>query len=109
MQKAGEEEDGEPLGTGIILKRLNSVGRSGSNQIRPGDPGVVRELVQKMCQASHPLAKTMDYLQEDVENMSKEYRCGGGGACRGAGSKGGAGGGMPRSRLQGGGMPGSRH
>ena len=23
---------------------------------------------------SHPLAKSMDYMQEDLENMSKEYR-----------------------------------
>lgn len=31
-------------------------------------------MVQKLCQSSHPLAKSMDYMQEDLENMSKEYR-----------------------------------
>ncbi len=52
-------------GTGIILgKRLGKVGGGGAGAgARAGDPSSVRELVQKLCQSSTPLAKSMDYLQ----------------------------------------------
>jgi hypothetical protein len=42
--------------------------------VKTTDTAAIRELVQKLCQSSHPLAKSMDYLAEDLENMSKEYR-----------------------------------
>ena len=38
------------------------------------DATAVGELVQKLVQSSHPLAQSMDYLQEDLDNMAKEYR-----------------------------------
>jgi hypothetical protein len=42
--------------------------------VKTTDTAAIRELVQKLCQSSHPLAKSMDYLAEDLESMSKEYR-----------------------------------
>lgn len=30
------------------------------------DFNVIREMVQKLCQTSHPLAKSMDYLQVNL-------------------------------------------
>ncbi len=42
--------------------------------LRANDHQGMREMVQKLTQCSNPLAKSMDYLQEDLENMSKEYR-----------------------------------
>ncbi|GLC72176.1 hypothetical protein PLESTF_001215200 [Pleodorina starrii] len=64
-------------GTGIILKRLGKPGAAGPGAgagARGHDPSAVRDLVQKLCQSSTPLAKSMDYLQEDIENMRKEYK-----------------------------------
>lgn len=78
LKKAGEaaavgSEPSEASGTGIILKRSGKP-TSASAGGKPGDLAAVRDLVQKLCQSSHPLAKSMDYLQEDLENMAKEYR-----------------------------------
>lgn len=77
LKKAGEAaavggENGEAGGTGIILKRSGKP--TSASAAKPGDLAAVRDLVQKLCQSSHPLAKSMDYLQEDLENMAKEYR-----------------------------------
>mmetsp|Transcript_4923 Transcript_4923/g.12064 ORF Transcript_4923/g.12064 Transcript_4923/m.12064 type:complete len:515 (-) Transcript_4923:352-1896(-) len=73
---AAAQEQEEGGGTGIILKRLGkpSAANPGAGAVKSGDTGAIRELVQKLCQASHPLAKSMDYLGEDLENMAKEYR-----------------------------------
>ena len=46
----------------------------GAGAVKAGDLAGIRELVQKLCQSSHPLAKSMDFLAEDLDNMSKEYR-----------------------------------
>lgn len=51
--------------------------------MRTHDPNAVKELVQKLCQSSTPLAKSMDYLQEDIENMRKEYKWVAGSSCMG--------------------------
>mmetsp|Transcript_13605 Transcript_13605/g.29130 ORF Transcript_13605/g.29130 Transcript_13605/m.29130 type:complete len:548 (+) Transcript_13605:262-1905(+) len=68
----GEEEAG---GTGIILKRVGKAPGGGAGPVlKAGDLNGIRELVQRLCQSSHPLAKSMDYLAEDLENMAKEYR-----------------------------------
>eukprot|EP00798_Chlamydomonas_sp_ICE-L_P011176 gene11176-18789_t len=89
LKKAGAEaavdENEEPQNTGIILKRKGSMARGGgagaaahaagaSHPIKANDLQGIRELVQRLCQSSNPLAKSMDYLAEDIENMSKEYR-----------------------------------
>jgi TRAF3-interacting protein 1 len=64
-------------GTGIILGRLGVAGKgaaAGSAGVKAGDLAGIKDMVQKLCQSSHPLAKSMDYMQEDLENMNKEYR-----------------------------------
>lgn len=76
LKKAEEHEEEGSGGKGIILGRLGA--RAGASAvaagIKSGDHAAIREMVQKLCQSSHPLAKSMDYMQEDLENMSKEYR-----------------------------------
>ena len=42
--------------------------------VKAGDLNSIREMVQKLCQSSHPLAKSMDFIAEDLENMQREYR-----------------------------------
>lgn len=32
----------------------------------------LRDKIQSICKGANPLGKTMDYVQEDFENMSKE-------------------------------------
>ena len=51
-----------------------AAGGGGAGGVKTSDLGSIRELVQKLCQSSHPLAKSMDYLAEDLENMAKEIR-----------------------------------
>ena len=33
----------------------------------------LRESIQIVCKSTNPLGKIMDYIQEDFENMGKEY------------------------------------
>ncbi|GBG59139.1 hypothetical protein CBR_g32156 [Chara braunii] len=60
---------------GIILGR----GRRSSVSVKPDGPTQkeeiqkIQEAVQALCQATNPLRKCADYLQEDIENMNKEY------------------------------------
>ncbi|KAK6098117.1 hypothetical protein MT418_002175 [Batrachochytrium dendrobatidis] len=37
------------------------------------DIGQLRESIQLLCQSTNPLGKTMDYMQEDVDSMNKEF------------------------------------
>ncbi|KAJ3049898.1 TRAF3-interacting protein 1, partial [Rhizophlyctis rosea] len=32
----------------------------------------LRTLIQHLCRSTHPLGKTLDYIQEDVDSMNKE-------------------------------------
>jgi TRAF3-interacting protein 1 len=34
----------------------------------------LRGVVQYLCQSATPLGKSMEYLQEDMENMAKEFQ-----------------------------------
>ncbi|GAX84615.1 hypothetical protein CEUSTIGMA_g12036.t1 [Chlamydomonas eustigma] len=77
----GEANGDGSGGTGIILGRLGAAGKgaaaggaAGGAVVKVGDLTGIRDMVQKLCQSSHPLAKSMDYMQEDLENMNKEYR-----------------------------------
>lgn len=83
MQKASADaaaaagDDQADSGTGIILRRQAkpvSGGPGGSAGSKPGDLAGLADSVQKLCQVALPLARSMEFLHEDVESMSKEYR-----------------------------------
>jgi TRAF3-interacting protein 1 len=73
---AETEEEAAPASTGIVLKRRGS----SKNVTQPAgakgatDLGKLRESIQALCQSTMPLGKSMDYLQEDLENMKKELK-----------------------------------
>ena len=62
--------DAEPSGGGIIIKR-KLAGREGKDSYK-SELSSLRESIQTLCQNTNPLGKTMDYIQEDLENMHKE-------------------------------------
>ncbi|CAM6088379.1 unnamed protein product [Calypogeia fissa] len=60
--------------TSIILGQIRgSLVRKGDKQTKQEEIQKLKEAVQTLCQTASPLGKSMDYLQEDVETMSKEY------------------------------------
>lgn len=60
---------------GIILKRqAKPTGRDVSRR-KPSDLASLADSVQKLCQVALPLARSLEFLHEDVDSMSKEYRC----------------------------------
>jgi len=77
MEQPGEEEqalqpvEGEAEG-GIILgkkgaKTGNAVKLPSKNEIN-----TLRSTIQTLCQASNPLGRCLEYVQEDLESMGKE-------------------------------------
>ena len=72
VSESGADDEGAG-GTGIILRKLGRAGQAGGP--KAGDLAAVRDMVQSLCSNTQPLAKCMDYLQEDLEIMTKEYRC----------------------------------
>merc|ERR1712070_138724 len=67
LEDKAEEEEEENKEQGIILGR----GRK-KEGTKKEDVAKLREAVQLLCQSTNPLAKCMDQLQEDIENMHKE-------------------------------------
>jgi hypothetical protein len=73
---AAAGDDQADNGTGIILRRQAKpvAGGAGGSSSKPGDLAGLADSVQKLCQVALPLARSMEFLHEDVESMSKEYR-----------------------------------
>ena len=73
---AGEGEGAEKP-TGIVLRRrlsVTKVGEGGEKPQKRADLNELRESIQSLCQHTAPLTKTLDYIQEDVDNMNKEMQ-----------------------------------
>lgn len=62
-----------PLPPGIILKRQAKPSGTSAGR-KPKDLAALADAVQKLCQVALPLARSLEFLQEDVDSMSKEYR-----------------------------------
>lgn len=60
---------------GIILKRQAKPTGGDASRRKPSDLASLADSVQKLCQVALPLARSLEFLQEDVDSMSKEYRC----------------------------------
>ncbi|KAL0022152.1 hypothetical protein WJX77_000466 [Trebouxia sp. C0004] len=73
LQEQVSEEGslGEPQGTGIVLRRKK---RDDSSPSKAGEAVAIAELVQKLCQSTNPLARCVEYLQEDLETMNTELK-----------------------------------
>lgn len=84
QQQGAPEAAEEPQPQGIVIKkktRRSSVenNRAGSaaapvKKASENDVVELREQIQTLCQATNPLGKCIEYIQEDMENMEKEYR-----------------------------------
>lgn len=62
-----------PSIAGIILKRQAKPTGAASGR-KPRDLAALADSVQKLCQVALPLARSLEFLQEDVDSMGKEYR-----------------------------------
>lgn len=60
---------------GIILKRQAKPTGGDASRRKPSDLASLADSVQKLCQVALPLARSLEFLQEDVDSMSKEHRC----------------------------------
>ncbi|KAK3265176.1 hypothetical protein CYMTET_26127 [Cymbomonas tetramitiformis] len=67
LETKGEEEAEDDKEQGIILGRGRKKDGNKKEEVQK-----LREAVQLLCQSTNPLAKGMDQLQEDIENMNKE-------------------------------------
>jgi len=58
-------------GGGIVIKRKIGQKKDGKGNYG-AEVATLREALQQLCQHANPLGKTMDYIQEDLDNMHKE-------------------------------------
>eukprot|EP01043_Picozoa_sp_COSAG02_P000757 COSAG02_NODE_14_length_56855_cov_512.793661_38_plen_427_part_00 len=71
LQGASDGPDAPPGGGGIVIKR--KIGNKKDSRANYGaEVATLREALQQLCQHANPLGKTMDYIQEDLDNMHKE-------------------------------------
>jgi TRAF3-interacting protein 1 len=71
LQGAPDGPEGPPSGGGIVIKR--KIGTKKDGRANYGaEVATLREALQQLCQHANPLGKTMDYIQEDLDNMHKE-------------------------------------
>mmetsp|Transcript_6148 Transcript_6148/g.18356 ORF Transcript_6148/g.18356 Transcript_6148/m.18356 type:complete len:149 (-) Transcript_6148:454-900(-) len=77
MEQPGEEEGTLPMGDdegdgGIILGKKGA--KTGSSVKLPSKNEIttLRTTIQTLCQASNPLGRCLEYVQEDLESMGKE-------------------------------------
>ena len=68
-----QEEAPAPLqgGGGIVIKRKIGSKKDGTKNYG-AEVATLRDALQQLCQHANPLGKTMDYIQEDLDNMHKE-------------------------------------
>ena len=75
QQETQPQEEEAPTGTGIVLKRRGASKPAAQPTAPKGnDLTALRTSIQTLCQSALPLGKSMDYLQEDLENMKKELK-----------------------------------
>ena len=76
----GDAGAAEDRPTGIVLRRRLSVSKAGAEgsygekPTKKADLKTLRDSIQSLCQHTAPLTKTLDYIQEDVDNMNKELQ-----------------------------------
>jgi TRAF3-interacting protein 1 len=71
LQGASDGPSAPPAGGGIVIKR--KIGNKKDGRANYGaEVATLREALQQLCQHANPLGKTMDYIQEDLDNMHKE-------------------------------------
>jgi len=84
-QDGAVEEAAEEENQGIVIKKRRSSVESSVKRGGAAPPPVkkgssdnsvhqLRDEIQKLVKATNPLGKCIEYIQEDLENMEKEYR-----------------------------------
>ena len=51
----------------------DEVGAVVSSKIPKKQVNILRDCIQGLCRVANPLGKSLDYIQEDVDGMNKEY------------------------------------
>jgi TRAF3-interacting protein 1 len=58
---------------GVADKPEKEASSGEKGQLGVKDINTLRELIQQLCQSTNPLGRALDYMQEDVDAMNKEY------------------------------------
>ncbi|KAL3901876.1 MAG: hypothetical protein SGCHY_000236 [Lobulomycetales sp.] len=65
-----EMENRDPTKDAVLKEEFNKLPKE--KQIAKREIDALRESIQRLCQSTNPLGKTLDYIQEDVDGMNKE-------------------------------------
>ena len=55
------------------VSSLAAVQSSGAGGFNENDIEFLKKAIQVLCQSTNPLGKSIDYVTDDVDSMSKEY------------------------------------
>jgi len=76
MEQPADEEalkqDDDPAEGGIILGKKSAKTGSAVKLPSKNEINTLRTTIQTLCQASNPLGRCLEYVQEDLESMGKE-------------------------------------
>jgi septal ring factor EnvC (AmiA/AmiB activator) len=74
--KGGKQEasprGGAAVDSGVPSKKATS-GFSGGHGFTEQDVEFMKKAIQMLCQSTNPLGKSIDFVTDDVDSMSKEY------------------------------------
>jgi hypothetical protein len=57
----------------VGLSKANTAGFSGGAGFTEQDVEFMKKAIQVLCQSTNPLGKSIDFVTDDVDSMSKEY------------------------------------
>ncbi|KAL3923388.1 MAG: hypothetical protein SGPRY_004233 [Prymnesium sp.] len=76
LEQGAEDEDGKAdeagADSGIILGRKASKSANAVKLPSKNEINSLRQTIQTLCQASNPLGRCLEYVQEDLDSMGKE-------------------------------------
>ena len=66
-------EKGADNDMGLGVSKPTSSGFSGGAGFTEQDVEFMKKAIQVLCQSTNPLGKSIDFVTDDVDSMSKEY------------------------------------
>lgn len=69
----GQEQFAKKVGGVELPKSSSAAAGAGSGGFTENDIEFMKKAIQILCQSTNPLGKSIDFVTDDIDSMSKEY------------------------------------